>query len=86
MHRDIVPRAFACDYSPVAELLRRVGPSFRDHHCLSGDRQVRRVSAWVLCVGGVVRAQSLLSPHPSTLSHTHTHRPLTPPGPLLLCG
>lgn len=40
MHRDIVPRAFACDYSPVADLLRRVGGAFRTHACLSGPRQV----------------------------------------------
>lgn len=40
MHRDIVPRAFACDYSLVADLLRRVGESFREHKCLSGGRRV----------------------------------------------
>lgn len=40
MHKDIVPRAFACDYSLVADLLRRVGESFREHKCLSGDRRV----------------------------------------------
>eukprot|EP00882_Tetradesmus_deserticola_P021861 GHRQ01023674.1.p3 GENE.GHRQ01023674.1~~GHRQ01023674.1.p3 ORF type:complete len:102 (-),score=42.52 GHRQ01023674.1:419-724(-) len=34
--RDIVPRAFSCDYSPVAELLRSWGPSWRDHSCLAG--------------------------------------------------
>lgn len=40
MHRDIVPRAFACDYSLVADLLKRVGGSFRDHKCLNGKRRV----------------------------------------------
>lgn len=41
MHRDIVPRAFACDYSLVADLLMRVGDSFRAHPCLKGPhRQV----------------------------------------------
>lgn len=40
MHKDIVPRAFACDYSLVADLLRRVGESFREHKCLNGDRRV----------------------------------------------
>lgn len=40
MHKDIVPRAFACDYSLVADILRRVGESFREHKCLSGDRRV----------------------------------------------
>lgn len=36
MARDIVPRAFSCDYALVAELLRSWGPSWRDHNCLSG--------------------------------------------------
>ena len=36
MNRDIVPRAFACDYTLVADLLRRVGGGFKEHPCLSG--------------------------------------------------
>jgi hypothetical protein len=41
MHLDIVPRAFACDYSLVADLLKRVGESFREHSCLvEGSRAV----------------------------------------------
>ncbi len=40
MPRDIVPRAFACDYTLVADLLKRVGPSFREHRCLSGGPRV----------------------------------------------
>lgn len=39
MHKDIVPRAFACDYSSVADILRRVGDSFRDHRCLRGPQR-----------------------------------------------
>ncbi|KFM27972.1 DnaJ-like protein subfamily B member 4 [Auxenochlorella protothecoides] len=31
MHRDIVPRAFACDYAPLAEVLRRLSAAFRGH-------------------------------------------------------
>ncbi|KAL6784205.1 PGD1 [Auxenochlorella protothecoides x Auxenochlorella symbiontica] len=31
MHRDIVPRAFACDYAPLAEVLRRLSAAFRTH-------------------------------------------------------
>jgi hypothetical protein len=46
MHKDIVPRAFACDYSLVADLLRRVSGSFREHACLNGNRQVGRGLAW----------------------------------------
>ena len=42
MHRDIVPRAFACDYTLVADLLARVSDGFREHGCLQnpGGRQV----------------------------------------------
>ena len=35
MARDIVPRAFACDYSLVADILRSWGPSWREHDCLN---------------------------------------------------
>eukprot|EP00897_Mesotaenium_endlicherianum_P002744 jgi/Mesen1/2498/ME000159S01612 len=35
MHRDLVPRVFSCDYPDhVAEVLRRLSGSFRDHPCL----------------------------------------------------
>lgn len=37
MSKDIVPRAFACDYTLVADLLRRVGEGFREHDCLMGN-------------------------------------------------
>ncbi|KAA6427145.1 MAG: hypothetical protein FRX49_02902 [Trebouxia sp. A1-2] len=40
MSRDIVPRAFACDYTLVADLLRRVGEGFREHDCLMGNGRV----------------------------------------------
>ncbi len=35
MHKDIVPRAFVCDYTVVAGMLQRWWPSFRDHPSLS---------------------------------------------------
>ncbi|EFJ41746.1 hypothetical protein VOLCADRAFT_98293 [Volvox carteri f. nagariensis] len=35
MARDIVPRAFACDYSPVADILKGWGSSFKEHCCLN---------------------------------------------------
>jgi hypothetical protein len=38
MHKDIVPRAFACDYALVSDLLRRVGEGFREHRCLNSAR------------------------------------------------
>ena len=46
MNRDIVPRAFACDYTLVADLLRRVGGGFKEHPCLSGpDRWAAPLSS-----------------------------------------
>ncbi len=42
MHRDIVPRSFACDYKLVADILARVNDGFREHGCLQNTegRQV----------------------------------------------
>eukprot|EP01026_Neomeris_dumetosa_P033095 TRINITY_DN2632_c0_g1_i6.p1 TRINITY_DN2632_c0_g1~~TRINITY_DN2632_c0_g1_i6.p1 ORF type:complete len:718 (-),score=73.40 TRINITY_DN2632_c0_g1_i6:1354-3507(-) len=37
MTHDIVPRAFACDYSLVADFMKSWGQSFREHDCLSGE-------------------------------------------------
>jgi surfactin synthase thioesterase subunit len=38
MHRDIVPRAFSCNYpDQVAELLMRFNGSFRNHPCLKNQ-------------------------------------------------
>lgn len=42
MHRDLVPRAFSCDYTLVADLLARVSDSFRNLESLRGPH--RRVS------------------------------------------
>ncbi|GAX80953.1 hypothetical protein CEUSTIGMA_g8388.t1 [Chlamydomonas eustigma] len=39
MHKDIVPRAFVCDYTAVADMLKRWMPSFRDHSTLSNNQQ-----------------------------------------------
>ncbi|GLJ09047.1 hypothetical protein SUGI_0100740 [Cryptomeria japonica] len=39
MHRDIVPRAFSCHYPDhVAEILKRLNASFRNHPCLDNLR------------------------------------------------
>lgn len=36
MHRDIVPRAFSCDYpNYAASILRRLNSAFRSHPCLN---------------------------------------------------
>lgn len=40
MHKDIVPRAFACDYSLLADFLKHIHESFREHHCLHAKRSV----------------------------------------------
>ncbi|KAK7269625.1 hypothetical protein RIF29_22358 [Crotalaria pallida] len=39
MHRDIVPRAFSCNYpNHVAELLKAVNRNFRNHPCLNNQK------------------------------------------------
>ncbi|OIW07024.1 hypothetical protein TanjilG_02658 [Lupinus angustifolius] len=39
MHRDIVPRAFSCNYpNHVAELLKAVNRNFRNHPCLDSQK------------------------------------------------
>ncbi|TXG63325.1 hypothetical protein EZV62_010319 [Acer yangbiense] len=39
MHRDIVPRAFSCNYpNHVAELLKAVNGNFRNHPCLNNQK------------------------------------------------
>uniref|UniRef100_A0A5B7BA05 Fungal lipase-type domain-containing protein n=1 Tax=Davidia involucrata TaxID=16924 RepID=A0A5B7BA05_DAVIN len=39
MHRDIVPRAFSCNYpNHVSELLKAVNGNFRNHPCLNNQR------------------------------------------------
>ena len=38
MHRDIVPRAFSCNYpNHVAEILKAVNGNFRNHPCLNNQ-------------------------------------------------
>lgn len=49
MSFDIVPRAFACDYSLVADLLKRVSDAFREHACLNGNRAVRAAAGCCTC-------------------------------------
>lgn len=39
MHRDIVPRAFSCNYpNHVAQVLKRLNSAFRSHPCLNNDK------------------------------------------------
>ena len=71
MPKDIVPRAFACDYTLVADLLKRVGSSFREHSCLSPGSRVALYSA--------VGKQLLLQPDPSlTFVRGEGYHPMLP--------
>lgn len=72
MHRDIVPRAFACDYSQLADILRGWGASFRSHCCLSGDGRKHLYSA----LGTMMVMQP--DRHKFVCEPDH---PLLPPGP-----
>ncbi|KAK9147288.1 hypothetical protein Scep_006045 [Stephania cephalantha] len=41
MHRDIVPRAFSCNYpNHVAQILKRLNGSFRSHPCLNNKKML----------------------------------------------
>ncbi|MCL7034812.1 hypothetical protein MKW94_003908 [Papaver nudicaule] len=41
MHRDIVPRAFSCNYpNHVAQVLKRLNGTFRSHPCLSRNKML----------------------------------------------
>ncbi|KAK9103859.1 hypothetical protein Sjap_021113 [Stephania japonica] len=41
MHRDIVPRAFSCNYpNHVAQILKRLNRSFRSHPCLNNKKML----------------------------------------------
>lgn len=44
MHKDIVPRAFVCDYTSVAGVLQQWWPSFRDHSTLQVGRAAGRTA------------------------------------------
>ncbi|KAK4476349.1 hypothetical protein RD792_015498, partial [Penstemon davidsonii] len=51
MHRDIVPRAFSCNYpSYVAQVLKRLNSTFLHHPCLN-----KNVSILALCILAVFR-------------------------------
>lgn len=72
--RDIVPRAFACDYSAAASLLMKVSPTYAQHHgLLASNRKI---------LYHMIGEQLLLQPSP-TFKWVHTHEaqhPLLPPG------
>lgn len=74
MHRDIVPRAFACDYSLVADILRSWGPGFKAHGGLAhGGRKHMYyfVGGWRLLTAAVARlaCPCFCLVHPSKALH-----------------
>ncbi|XP_010261536.1 PREDICTED: uncharacterized protein LOC104600342 [Nelumbo nucifera] len=79
MHRDIVPRAFSCNYpNHVVQVLKRLNGAFRSHPCLNNNK---------LLYGPMGRLYILQPDEKSSPPH-----PLLPPGTALyvlnetLCG
>ncbi|EFJ51765.1 hypothetical protein VOLCADRAFT_87268 [Volvox carteri f. nagariensis] len=91
MHKDIVPRAFVCDYTMVAGVLQRWWPSFRDHHSLQDDAgphkslynfvgrmAVLRPSSDLPFVNGPADASHPMLPNHAALYRVGLHEELVP--------
>ncbi|KAK9281346.1 hypothetical protein L1049_004246 [Liquidambar formosana] len=64
MHRDIVPRAFSCNYpNHVAELLKAVNGNFRNHPCLNNQKLLYAPMGELL----ILQPDEKFSPHHSLL-------------------
>ncbi|KAK9161713.1 hypothetical protein Syun_008054 [Stephania yunnanensis] len=60
MHRDIVPRAFSCDYPDhVAEFLKAINGNFRNLPCLASQKRLYSPMGEVL----ILQPEEKLSPH-----------------------
>ncbi|KAL4202486.1 hypothetical protein AMTRI_Chr02g221360 [Amborella trichopoda] len=60
MHRDIVPRAFSCNYPDhVAELLKAVNVNFRKHPCLKNQKLLYAPMGELL----ILQPDDIVSPH-----------------------
>lgn len=77
--RDIVPRAFSCDYSPVAELLRSWGPSWREHSCLAGGASGAGRRQLYVHIGRMLVLQP--SPELRFITEPNPHLPVLPQQP-----
>ncbi|KAF8067235.1 choline monooxygenase [Scenedesmus sp. PABB004] len=79
MTRDIVPRAFSCDYRLVAELLRSWGQSWREHSCLSGGASGEGRRQLYVHIGRV----RVLQPDPELpfVTEAQPHLPMLPQAP-----
>ncbi|KAI8464073.1 MAG: hypothetical protein J3K34DRAFT_462113 [Monoraphidium minutum] len=72
MTRDIVPRAFSCDYSLVADILRSWGPHWREHNSLNwASRKQMYVH---------IGRAAVLQPSPALRFASEPPLPLLPPG------
>lgn len=61
MHRDIVPRAFSCNYpNHVAAVLKRLSGSFRSHSCLNKSVSILRICFLLCCFRKLYRMYSWL--------------------------
>jgi len=77
MHRDIVPRAFACDYTVVADLLKQWVPSFKDHALLHGPAHAHKTLYNFLGRLSVILPDTS-SPFVQAADATHPHLPSAP--------
>ncbi|KAK9280708.1 hypothetical protein L1049_014406 [Liquidambar formosana] len=70
MHRDIVPRAFSCNYPQrIAQLLKRLNGTFRSHPCLNKNKLLYAPMGKIF----ILQPDEKSSPH----------HPLLPPGSAL---
>lgn len=76
MHRDVVPRAFTCDYPDIlSRILKGWGPAFKSHCCLEGDGHKHLYSF----IGTLLILQPARE-HAFIMGDDADH-PLLPPGP-----
>lgn len=76
MHRDIVPRAFTCDYTPVRDFMRTWGPQYYDHGPL---KKLSPVSSKVMMYTHVGRMYALQPRADQTYVGDDGYHPLLPP-------
>jgi hypothetical protein len=81
MTRDIVPRAFSCDYTLVADMLRSWGPSWREHSCLAGGATGDGRRQLYVHIGRMHVLQP--SPELTFITEPNSFLPLLPPKPEL---
>jgi len=78
MHRDIVPRAFTCDYSPVRDFMRSWGKKYSDHGPL---KSASPLSGKVLMYSHIGRVFALQPHKDQVYVGQDGYHPLLPPTP-----